>query len=153
MPSADSRRARRWANAVTTRQTQAVAAARSVGAAAERRMSPCCGTSAASPSSHLAGFPLTPRVRDPRQVALGMVAIRDGSFLMGGDDADAFLDDGEGPVREVTLSAFLIDALAVTNGQFAAFVADTNYVTDAEQFGWSFVFRGMVDAQASGTTL
>ncbi|MET0683408.1 MAG: formylglycine-generating enzyme family protein [Casimicrobiaceae bacterium] len=90
-------------------------------------------------------------MRDPTQVALSMVAIPDGSFLMGGDDADAFLDDGERPPREVSVSAFLIDALAVTNRQFAAFVADTNYVSDAERFGWSFVFRGMVDVQVSGT--
>ena len=33
-----------------------------------------------------------------------MVRIAGGSFLMGGDDPDAFPDDGEGPVREVTLS-------------------------------------------------
>jgi len=88
------------------------------------------------------------RRREPAEVAVGMVVIPGGSFPMGGDDADAFLDDGEGPLREVAVSAFLIDALAVTNRQFAEFVADTKYVSDAERFGWSFVFREMVDPRA-----
>lgn len=30
---------------------------------------------------------------------------------------------------------------AVTNAQFAAFVSETGYQTDAEKFGWSFVFH------------
>ena len=49
---------------------------------------------------------------------------------MGGDDADAFPADGEGPVREVRSAPFRIDATAVTNAQFAAFVKATGYVTD-----------------------
>jgi len=78
------------------------------------------------------------------------VTIPGGPFLMGGDDPDSFLDDGEGPVREVTLSAYRIDAVAVTNRDFAGFVEDTGYVTDAERFGWSFVFHAMVGARAAG---
>jgi formylglycine-generating enzyme required for sulfatase activity len=34
-----------------------------------------------------------------------------------------------------------VDPYAVTNEWFAAFVAATGYVTDAERFGWSFVFH------------
>lgn len=74
-----------------------------------------------------------------------MVRIDASTFLMGGDDPDAFPDDGEGPVREVTLSPYLIDATAVTNRQFAAFVKATGYVTEAEQFGWSYVFHLFVE--------
>jgi formylglycine-generating enzyme required for sulfatase activity len=74
-----------------------------------------------------------------------MVAIPAGSFLMGGEDADAILADGEGPVRGVALSAYLIDAAAVTNRQFAAFADETGWVTDAERFGWSYVFDSLVD--------
>jgi len=58
-----------------------------------------------------------------------------------GTDAPVFRDDGEGPARRVTLRAFRLDAYAVTNARFAAFVAATAYRTEAERFGWSFVFR------------
>jgi formylglycine-generating enzyme required for sulfatase activity len=76
-----------------------------------------------------------------------MVRIPGGEFRMGGADPDGFPDDGEGPVRSVRLSPYLIDATAVTNRQFAAFVRDTEYVTDAERFGWSFVFHLFVGAE------
>ena len=72
-----------------------------------------------------------------------MAVIPGGTFLMGGADPDAFTDDGEGPVRSVQLSPYCIDATAVTNRQFAAFVKSTGYVTDAERFGWSFVFHAI----------
>ncbi len=63
-----------------------------------------------------------------------------GSFLMGTNDVDGFTADGEGPVREVYLDEYLIDATTVTNQQFAEFIAATGYQTDAEKYGWSFVF-------------
>ncbi len=69
----------------------------------------------------------------------GMVRLAGGSFLMGSNDA-TFPSDGEGPVREVSLDPFWIDETAVTNAQFAEFVAQTGYVTEAERFDWSFVF-------------
>jgi formylglycine-generating enzyme required for sulfatase activity len=49
-------------------------------------------------------------------------------------------DDGEGPLRQVRLKPFQMDAVAVTNARFGAFIEATGYVTEAEQFGWSFVF-------------
>ncbi|MGE9266966.1 MAG: formylglycine-generating enzyme family protein [Verrucomicrobiales bacterium] len=42
----------------------------------------------------------------------------------------------EGPVHEVEISPFFIDTHEVTNAQFAAFVKDTGYETQAER-GWS----------------
>lgn len=69
-----------------------------------------------------------------------MIQLPGGSFLMGTDYEEAFPDDGEGPVREVTLSPFWIDRYPVTNQLFQQFVDDTKYVTEAERFGWSFVF-------------
>ncbi len=39
-----------------------------------------------------------------------------------------------------TQPGFLIDATEVTTAAFGAFVAATNYVTEAEEFGWSGVF-------------
>jgi len=52
--------------------------------------------------------------------------------------------DGEGIVRKAHLSGFGMDALAVSVQRFARFVEETGFVTDAERFGWSFVFRGLI---------
>jgi len=71
-----------------------------------------------------------------------------GPFLMGSDDPQGFPDDGEGPVREVTVSAFRICPTTVTTAEFAAFVDATGHVTDAERFGWSYVFRGLLHPAA-----
>lgn len=70
-----------------------------------------------------------------------MVNLPGGAFLMGTDYNEGFPEDGEGPVREVTLRPFWIDTTTVTNTQFAAFIKATDYVTEAERFGWSFVFH------------
>lgn len=73
-----------------------------------------------------------------------MVELAGGCFRMGSDDHWAYPDDGEGPVRSITVSPFAIDRSPVTNAAFAAFVAATGYVTAAERFGWSFVFAGLL---------
>ena len=44
------------------------------------------------------------------------------------------------------VAPFRIDACAVTNAAFSAFVRATGHVTDAERFGWSFVFAGLLPA-------
>jgi formylglycine-generating enzyme len=69
-----------------------------------------------------------------------MVSLSGGTFLMGTDYAGGFPADGEGPVRSVTLSPFQMDVFPATNDDFSAFVEATNYRTEAETFGWSFVF-------------
>ncbi len=58
-----------------------------------------------------------------------------------GTDEVTFPSDGEGPVREVKLSPFWIDPYTVTNEQFGCFVEETGYQTEAERYGWSFVFQ------------
>jgi formylglycine-generating enzyme required for sulfatase activity len=60
---------------------------------------------------------------------------------MGTDSDVGFPQDGEGPAREVTVESFYVDKFAVTNAQFLEFVRETGYTTEAEQFGWSFVFE------------
>jgi formylglycine-generating enzyme required for sulfatase activity len=67
---------------------------------------------------------------------------------MGADDHVGFPLDGEGPVREVTLAPFAIDRCTVSNDEFAAFVDATGHVTEAERFGWSFVFAGFLPSTA-----
>ena len=70
-----------------------------------------------------------------------LIDLSGGSFLMGTDDEVGFPDDGEGPVREVSVRPFAIDRHGVTNAQFSEFVDDTGYITEAETFGWSYVFQ------------
>jgi sulfatase modifying factor 1 len=69
-----------------------------------------------------------------------MVALRDSVCIVGSDDQFVYPADGESP-REVE---FMIDPRAVSNTEFAEFVAATGYVTEAERFGWSFVFGGLL---------
>lgn len=59
---------------------------------------------------------------------------------MGGTDADAYPADGEGPQRLVFCSSYRIAACTVSTRDFARFVSATGYLTDAEKFGWSYVF-------------
>ncbi len=71
----------------------------------------------------------------------GMVRLEGGGFLMGCDGPKAWEADGEGPVREVTVRPFLLDTCAVSNERFHQFVEATGYKTEAERFGWSYVFH------------
>jgi formylglycine-generating enzyme required for sulfatase activity len=75
----------------------------------------------------------------------GMVRLDGGSFAMGTDADVGFPQDGEGPVREVSVDPFYVDRFAVTNAQFLEFVQETGHTTDAERFGWSFVFEDFVN--------
>jgi formylglycine-generating enzyme required for sulfatase activity len=89
--------------------------------------------------------PFGPIAAAPRQEAVaGMVPLPAKTFLMGTDDPEGYPEDGEGPVRRIYLSPFWIDVCAVSNVQFAAFVAATGYQTDAERYAWSFVFAGLL---------
>ena len=79
-----------------------------------------------------------------------MVSLAGGVFVMGSEDRLAYAADGE-TRREVEVSPFMIDSCAVSNAVFAEFVAETGYVTQAEQFGWSFVFGGMLPDEFPAT--
>ena len=77
-------------------------------------------------------------------VAPELVTIPGGTFLMGTDDPRGYAADGEGPRHRVELAAYRMGVHAVTNAEFAAFVADTGHRTTAEQLGSSFVFAGLL---------
>lgn len=72
-----------------------------------------------------------------------LIHLDGGPFLMGSDEAgEVVAGDAEGPVREVVVAPFSIAATAVSVAEFRVFVEATAYVTEAERFGWSFVFAG-----------
>ncbi|GAA1188922.1 formylglycine-generating enzyme family protein [Kitasatospora gansuensis] len=87
----------------------------------------------------------------PGRTARGLLALPGGRFLMGTDDPVGFPADGEGPVREVEVGPFRISPTAVTNAQFGSFVKATGYVTEAERFGFSFVFEGFLASAVAAT--
>ena len=108
---------------------------------------PCCAASRPSSGSVANQRPTVDR-RVEGASREGMVRLPGGKFLMGTDDGKGFPADGEGPVRKVRLDPFWIDRCAVTNTGFASFVEDTSYKTEAEAFGWSFVFHGFLSPKA-----
>nr|XP_003707974.1 PREDICTED: sulfatase-modifying factor 1 [Megachile rotundata] len=75
-----------------------------------------------------------------------MAKIEEGSFTVGTDDP-IFVADGEGPKRRVSLDSFYMDELEVSNRDFAMFVDATAYRTEAEKFGDSFVFEGLLEQE------
>ena len=77
----------------------------------------------------------------------GMVQLSGGEFVMGTADDAGFPADGEGPTRDVILDPFYVDAHAVTNAEFLQFVRETDYTTEAEEYGWSFVFQDFVASE------
>jgi sulfatase modifying factor 1 len=108
--------------------------------------SSCCSASRTT-SSHEVKLEIRMDVQKSTNSHAGMIYLEGGKFLMGTDDQEGFPRDGEGPVREVTLTPFYIDPYAVTNEEFKRFVDETGYTTEAEQFGWSFVFHTFVPEQ------
>lgn len=77
-----------------------------------------------------------PKSSENINVPEGMVYIKGGAFAMGDDEGMPF----EAPAHTVELDSFLIDSAEVTTSEFAEFVRQTGYKTEAEKFGWSAVF-------------
>ncbi|CAB3243056.1 unnamed protein product [Arctia plantaginis] len=73
-----------------------------------------------------------------------MVLISAGKYQFGTDDI-AIENDKEGPKRMITLNSFYLDKYEVSNKDFENFVVSTNYKTEAEQFGDSFVFTSFLN--------
>ena len=98
--------------------------------------------------------PSLARPRSARAVSADIVEIADarppGRALFNGGRSHvgtsrpAIPQDGEGIVRNLRLKPFAAEAALVTNARFAAFVAATGHVTEAERFGWGVVFRGLL---------
>lgn len=112
---------------------------------------PCCAPTKARAVAFQASCTRSAeRVRVTAGSVENMVRLDGARFLMGGEDWDAIPADGEGPVRPVIVDPFYMDRYPVTNEGFAEFVAVTGYKTEAEGFGWSFVFEGHLRSGRSG---
>lgn len=105
---------------------------------------PCCAPSphddADRPAPGEAGSD-APARRSSSEPNLDLVDVAAGPFTMGTDETTRWSADHEGPAREVDVAAFRIGRCAVTNAEFEGFVDATSHVTDAERYGWSFVFH------------
>lgn len=73
-----------------------------------------------------------------------MALIQKGTYFVGTNEP-IFVNDRESPERMVSIDEFYLDKHEVTNAKFKEFVEATNYVTEAEKFGDSFVFKGQID--------
>ena len=73
-----------------------------------------------------------------------MTFIEEGQFSMGAEGPECWSGDGEGPIHRVGLESFFMDQTAVTNEDFSSFVDSTGYRSEAERFGWSFVFHNQI---------
>lgn len=113
----------------------------------ESTPSPCCGIRRGIPKNETSTsakkiaknkIVVKPQSKDK------MIYLPGGEFWMGTNDEEGFSSDGEGPERKVCIDPFYIAPFAVTNAEFRQFVEDTGYVTEAEDFGWSFVFHLLV---------
>ncbi|KAF1528607.1 Inactive C-alpha-formylglycine-generating enzyme 2, partial [Eudyptes sclateri] len=74
-----------------------------------------------------------------------MVQLPGGKFQMGSSSLEK--RNEEGPVREVLVKPFAIDKYPVTNRDFREFVREKKYKTEAEAFGWSFVFEDFLSEE------
>lgn len=70
-----------------------------------------------------------------------MIHVPSGTYFIGTDKLIGAIIDREGPKINISLKEFYIDETVVTNIEFLEFCEKTNYVTEAEKFGWSFVFH------------
>ena len=106
----------------------------------EETVQSCCLPAAQPRDIPATAIPLSPAPALPAESDRGMIHLAGGSFLMGSEGPEIWRADAEGPVREIEVAPFHMDECAVTNARFSAFIEATGYQTEAERFGWSYVF-------------
>ena len=109
----------------------------------------CCGP-ARGPARGDQTAPPHPKAAEPCTLDFRTVNIPGGKALVG-TALPGIPDDGESPVRHVRVKPIMMGETTVTVTEFRAFVAATGYVTEAERFGWSFVFHTDVPAYVGHT--
>ena len=73
-----------------------------------------------------------------------MILIKENDYTIGTNSSEGISLDNEGPSINIHIESFYISSTTITNKEFYEFVDDTGYVTEAEKFGWSFVFHYFV---------
>jgi formylglycine-generating enzyme required for sulfatase activity len=91
------------------------------------------------PASQPDAAPVTKRSGEVHVNALSqtLILVEPGEFEMGSPHGEPLRDEGEWLHTVSIVQAFWISRVEVTRGQFASFVNETRYVTDAERAGWS----------------
>jgi formylglycine-generating enzyme required for sulfatase activity len=69
-----------------------------------------------------------------------MIKVKGGTFKMGSKDPEA--KDDEVNIHEVSVDDFFIGKFEVTVAQFKSFIEATNYQTEAEKIGKSYIYTG-----------
>lgn len=113
----------------------------------KQRSSNCCAPSrgiSAEPERQLESTSCTV------DLSASAISIPGGSSLMGTNRPEV-QNDGEEPVRKSRITPFKMAATTVTNQEFEAFISATGHITEAEQFGWSFVFWAQVPESIGAT--
>lgn len=100
----------------------------------------CCGPSSGEANRRAPGSVLPPQLSQAGECEKPEIVWLDGGRSYSGMHKPLIPEDGEGR-RDVRLKPFGIERFAVTNRRFATFVDATGYRTEAESFGWSFVFK------------
>lgn len=116
------------------------------GKEVQRSLKSCCSANREDYSSRkqtVAAIPSLNRTKGSHKETR-MIELPGGEFFMGTDSKIGYEADGEGPARKVKVDPFAIGCYAVTNRDFKEFIDQTGYVTDAERYGWSFVFHLLV---------
>jgi len=75
----------------------------------------------------------------------GMVLVEGGTFTMGSNNGS-----DEDPPHKVTVGSYYIGKTELTLGLFEKFIKSTNYQTDADKDGWSYIWTGSVSQKKSG---
>ncbi len=107
----------------------------------------CCTPNAAHP--HASSATATPLGKGPK--ARPALCDIPGGQAMVGTKTPGIRDDRESPIKTKRLKPFRIMETTVTNAMFAEFVDDTGFETEAERFGWSFVFHHNVSDHISAS--
>lgn len=70
--------------------------------------------------------------------------IPSGYYSMGSVSSSGFVLDKESPNVRLKVDSFVMEKTPVTVEEFSRFIKDTGYKTDAEHYGWSYVFYMLV---------
>lgn len=108
------------------------------------------GKSCCTPARDGTGSAPSKAVATGAGLAATLIDIPGGAALVG-TDHPALPVDEEGPCRTRKVKPFRMMETAVTNAMFGEFVAQTGFRTEAERFGWSFVFHSNISQSVPAT--